>query len=684
MRNFSRPKVVETVLTPVCVNSLTNHGASHQCGYLSDISTDSEDGEEESDVEEHARSGSMLTGKLPVVRPLKRRKLEVSFRAQRQLDAAERKADKEKALEKIEKLLTSKKTIFAGGPHGLQVKRVRAIQSHLALVVQNGRNAIQASKMAAECHGFAAAWGGRQVRSWTRTWMSQGVLPSSLTGRHAKVYSLLDDPKIAMELRTYVRSNKWAVNPQKLVDFSKSKLIPAEAEKYLHGVVQDKMPQGVKRYMELELFPRIHLKVGKGISLATARRWLHREGFRYTSYKKGLYFDGHDRPDVVQYRQEIFLPKMKEYATRLVRYVVGNVEMEEDTKPANFVERRLVLASHDEMIIQANDMPNESWVLNDEHRMRKKGVGRGIHRSDVICSTVGHLVDAGQSLEYGKNHDGYWNGEMFVKQVRTPNFEPYDVLKFSMESQLKEKIIPTFERLHGPGFQALFLIDNSQGHSAYAEDALLATRMNVNPGGKQAKMRDGWFMKDGKKVSQAMKFPQDHPDYPNEPKGLKVVLSERGLYQSRLRGKCQSRCEPGATDCCNKRILECQPDFQAQRSLVQETIENAGHLCIFLPKFHCELNFIEFFWGKAKKYIRDNCDGTFETLKTNLPQAFESVQLSTIRLWEHRTHRWMDAYRAGLDTKAAQTQVQEFSSKKYKSHRRIPDGVAQSLDFQMQ
>jgi len=53
-------------------------------------------------------------------------------------------------------------------------------------------------------------------------------------------------------------------------------------------------------------------------------------------------------------------------------------------------------------------------------------------------------------------------------------------------------------------------------------------------------MRDGWFMGDGIKVLQAMVFSKDHPDYPNEPKGIKFVLSECGLYQSPLRGKCQS------------------------------------------------------------------------------------------------------------------------------------------------
>jgi hypothetical protein len=33
-------------------------------------------------------------------------------------------------------------------------------------------------------------------------------------------------------------------------------------------------------------------------------------------------------------------------------------------------------------------------------------------------------------------------------------------------------------------------------------------------------------------------------------------------------------------------ISELQPDFQQQKSYIQEIIEEAGHLCIFLPRFH--------------------------------------------------------------------------------------------------
>ena len=124
-----------------------------------------------------------------------------------------------------------------------------------------------------------------------------------------------------------------------------------------------------------------------------------------------------------------------------------------------------------------------------------------------------------------------------------------------------------------------------------------------------------------------------------------------------------------------------QPDFQEQRSLVQEVIEAAGHLCIFLPKFHCELNFIEYFWGAVKKYLRDHCDYTFPTLRENLPKALESVAVETIRKWEHRMWRWLDAYDGGMGAREAQLHVQKFSSRKYKSHRRVPEGLGAQLDI---
>ena len=70
------------------------------------------------------------------------------------------------------------------------------------------------------------------------------------------------------------------------------------------------------------------------------------------------------------------------------------------------------------------------------------------------------------------------------------------------------------------------MVDNSQGHSAYAEDALLTSRMNMRPGGKQASLQDGWYMKNGEKAQQLMSFPVDHSEFPGQLKGMKQVLLE--------------------------------------------------------------------------------------------------------------------------------------------------------------
>ncbi|KAF8260779.1 hypothetical protein EI94DRAFT_1811267 [Lactarius quietus] len=63
-----------------------------------------------------------------------------------------------------------------------------------------------------------------------------------------------------------------------------------------------------------------------------------------------------------------------------------------------------------------------------------------------------------------------------------------------------------------------------------------------------------------------------------EPKGLQQTLEERGFNVAGMRAKCSP-----------------QEDFRNQVSLLEQTITDRGHLCMFLPKFHCELNPIEMF-----------------------------------------------------------------------------------------
>ena len=126
--------------------------------------------------------------------------------------------------------------------------------------------------------------------------------------------------------------------------------------------------------------------------------------------------------------------------------------------------------------------------------------------------------------------------------------------------------------------------------------------------------------------------------------------------------------DPLRVDCCGRKIISLQPDFLAQRSALVEVIEDSGHVCIFFPKFHCELNFIERYWGAAKRYARNNCNYTWSGLQETVPRALDSVDLITIRRFARKTWRYMDLYRHGVTGKLA-----EYAAKKYISHRRIPE-----------
>ena len=88
-------------------------------------------------------------------------------------------------------------------------------------------------------------------------------------------------------------------------------------------------------------------------------------------------------------------------------------------------------------------------------------------------------------------------------------------------------------------------------------------------------------------------------------KGMEAIICERGLWLADgLLTQCTNfHCPPGRTDCCCQRLLFMQPDFQDQKSLLQEHIERSGHLCDFYPKYHCELNFIEQILGSCKASI---------------------------------------------------------------------------------
>ena len=258
---------------------------------------------------------------------------------------------------------------------------------------------------------------------------------------------------------------------------------------------------------------------------------------------------------------------------------------------------------------------------------------------------------ATEYLEYGK--DNYWDGDKMVRHTL-------------------EIGLPIFEAAY-PSCQGVWLFDNATNHSAYAEDALVANRMNFKPGGQQPVMREGFIHSKGR--PQPMTFPDNYGTLALRglPKGMKQILTERGLYRPKLRAICKDPkgkkiCKPEAIDCCCQRILSLQRDFLEQKGKLQEELESRGHIVLFYPRFHCELNFIEYFWGYVKREVRENCDYKMDGLRENVPQALSNVPISTIWRFYAKCVRTMDAYRDGYiyGTK-------DFQQHVYKSHRKVKE-----------
>lgn len=137
---------------------------------------------------------------------------------------------------------------------------------------------------------------------------------------------------------------------------------------------------------------------------------------------------------------------------------------------------------------------------------------------------------------------------------------------------------------------------------------------------------------------QDLYFPSDHPKHPNKFKGMAQILTERGIHildskQKPLNAECTGfKCKDQSRNCCCRNILFHQPDFQNVKPALVEHIEKHGHIAVFYPKFHCELNFIEQCWGYAKYRYRMLPRPLNENkMQTNVQATLDSIPLETIQ-----------------------------------------------------
>jgi hypothetical protein len=254
--------------------------------------------------------------------------------------------------------------------------------------------------------------------------------------------------------------------------------------------------------------------------------------------------------------------------------------------------------------------------------------------TDFVSAEVGWLRSPdGTELAWvyfkaGKTRDGYFTAELIQAQT--------------------EKAMDLLQKWY-PEFKHVFIFDNVTTHLKHPDTAPSACKMtkgrsetfgvDVNvevdgkpvylPNGKPKKMRVK--MGPGRFTDRTVHVFYDAADWF---KGMTGLLMERGLTEeAKLNAQCKDfRCTPGATACCQRRVLYNQPDFAIQESVLETRCNACGFEVLFLPKFHCELNFIEQCWGHMKRIYRQYPPSSKEAdLEANIVTALESVPVVAMR-----------------------------------------------------
>lgn len=366
-------------------------------------------------------------------------------------------------------------------------------------------------------------------------------------------------------------------------------------------------------------------------------------GYTRRFWRKGAFFDGHDRDDVVKDRL-LYLAEKLEQDKKSLHAMPTDAEKHRYSQlpPA---ERPYIEIVHDESACNANDSLRFQWVHNSKSaQLRSKSSGAGLMTSAFIVEMLGGVMEhdgkvAAECLEYGKGI--WWNSNRMLSQLR--------------------RVIAIRNALF-PWARCIWRFDHSSNHKAKAEDALNVQRMNIGPGGSQPKMRTTTLLEDTpllkKGARQSMVFQAPHPRA-GQPKGLKQVLEERYGPGSTVQFTGRDRRRK------LQQKLGAELDFMQQTTLIHDLLAELcpNDVCRFYPKYHCEFSPIERFWCDHKVFCRTYCKYNIVGLRKVVPQGLDYVCGDSVQRYFGLCRRYEAAYRIhNVDSKNVDKVVRSYSS----------------------
>lgn len=101
-------------------------------------------------------------------------------------------------------------------------------------------------------------------------------------------------------------------------------------------------------------------------------------GYKWREVQKGVFFDEHEREDVVEYRETFLSVEFSDNGSILPKVYP------DDCAVGGSNRRPIIMITHDESTFSANDGRQKVWTLEGHGILRPKGKGKGIMVSDFL------------------------------------------------------------------------------------------------------------------------------------------------------------------------------------------------------------------------------------------------------------------------------------------------------------
>jgi hypothetical protein len=228
------------------------------------------------------------------------------------------------------------KTYLAEHSKNLQLSQLNQylIISNFATLRLKGLSQTQASvEIARQWHEGPGNWFARRVCALAWHYQTFEELPVEKRGRGKNACSWLHDEAVQSRTRDWLTSQETG------------KVTPRRLQQALNEVI----------------FPDLNIILKSPLSERTARRWLIKLDWRWTVVRKGVYMDGHERKDVVKYRNEVFLPAMAKFEARMVKFEGSDLKRVDPVLKDG--GKLIIPLFHDECCFHANDEARSLWQV---------------------------------------------------------------------------------------------------------------------------------------------------------------------------------------------------------------------------------------------------------------------------------------------------------------------------------